>query len=695
MKIKSFLITFFSLSTFLLFSFNFSFAQNSKPDWLKNSMKNLENQLVEKYGQDQSIRISRGLNQISEYWTEKDGNANEFENFVISNFAGDSISLNEMFNRFERLLEKLDGHMLEISREFRWQTDLDLGKVYSFDEIFAGYDPYAHINNDFFENKLAFVVLLNFPLTTLNERISNGESWSRREWAEVRLAQRFSKRIPSEVNLKISEAGAEADSYIASYNIWMHHLLDNKGNRIFPEKLRLLSHWNLRDEIKSNYNSKSGFEKQKMIQKVMERIVDQSIPESVIDNPSVDWNPFSNEVKKSSVVDYNPDNIKQKEISNKPEFDKRYSVLLNTFKSSKLIDEYSPTAPTLIARRFEENRELPEQRVKEMLEKVVSSPAASKIAKLIEKKLGRRLEPFDIWYNGFQPKGKFSESELDNIVSEKYPDAEAFRNDMPNMLRKLGFNDQRANFLFENIMVDPARGSGHAAGAAMRGEKARLRTRIDKSGMNYKGYNIAVHEMGHNVEQTFSLNLVDHWLLQGVPNTAFTEAIAFVFQSRDLELLGLENNNNENESFAILDDFWKTYEISGVALVDMEVWHWMYDNPNATPSELKDAVLNISKNIWNKYYAPVFGKKDIIILGIYSHMIHSFLYLPDYPIGHMIAFQIEEHLKGGQNIGEEIERITTQGAILPDMWMKNATGSIVSPDALLLATEKALKDLKL
>ena len=66
----------------------------------------------------------------------------------------------------------------------------------------------------------------------------------------------------------------------------------------------------------------------------------------------------------------------------------------------------------------------------------------------------------------------------------------------------------------------------------MREAKAHLRTRVEKGGMNYKGFNIAVHEMGHNVEQTFSLNAIDHTLLQGVPNTAFTEALAFVFQNR-------------------------------------------------------------------------------------------------------------------------------------------------------------------
>lgn len=58
--------------------------------------------------------------------------------------------------------------------------------------------------------------------------------------------------------------------------------------------------------------------------------------------------------------------------------------------------------------------------------------------------------------------------------------------------------------------------------------------------MDYKGYNIAVHEFGHNVEQTITMNNVDSYMLNGVPNTSFTEAVAFLFQKRDLELLGLK-----------------------------------------------------------------------------------------------------------------------------------------------------------
>ena len=328
--------------------------------------------------------------------------------------------------------------------------------------------------------------------------------------------------------------------------------------------------------------------------------------------------------------------------------------------------------------------------MKQMLIQVVSSPLVAKVAKLIEKRLGRPLEPYDIWYNGFRPRGKYTEAELDQIVAKKYPNADAYRKDMPDMLMKFGFTRERAEMLAENIVVDPARGSGHALGAGMRSAKTHLRTRVEKGGMNYKGFNIAVHEMGHNVEQTFSLNLIDHTLLQGVPNTAFTEALAFVFQGHDLELLGLSSPDPRNEAMKTLDDFWGAYEIGGVALLDMQVWHWMYEHPNATPAQLKEATLAMAKDLWNTYYAPVFKQKDVVLLGIYSHMIHSFLYLPDYPIGHLIAHQIEEKMKKAGNIGSEFERMATMGSVAPDLWMKNATGSPVGAEALLSAAEKAL-----
>jgi hypothetical protein len=659
--------------------------------WMTNSTTKLQDELLAKYGAQQRERIERGLHQVAEFWRAEDGDAAAFEEFVRTNFAGDQASLDTMFNRFQSLLEQLDGHMHEINRAFNQQSDLDLGPVLPFDETFAGYDPSAHVLDDFFNNKLAFTVLLKFPLTTLDERLKNGPNWTRRQWAETRLAQRFDKRIPADVNLAIAQAAAASGQYISQYNIWMYHLTDPQGQRLFPPKMRLLSHWNLRDEIKANYSEgQAGLPKQRMIQQVMERIVTQTIPQIVINNPAVDWNPFSNEVKPAAAKDSDATTTEGRAITNAPEPDTRYAVLLKDFHASRKADPYSPTAPSLIDRRFQEDREIPEARVKAMLEQVLGSPLAAQTAKLIQTRLGRPLEPFDIWYNGFRPGSKYTEAQLDEMVAKKYPTAEAYQKDIPNLLVKLGFSPDRAQYVANNIIVDPARGSGHAMGSQMRSEKAHLRTRVEKTGMNYKGFNIAVHEMGHNVEQTFSLNDNDYTLLQGVPNTAFTEALAFVFQGHDLELLGLPAPDAKSQAEKTLNDFWSTYEIAGVALVDMSVWHWMYDHPQATAKQLDAATVQISKDIWNRYYAPIFHKNDVVLLGIYSHMIDSFLYLPDYPIGHMIAFQIEEQMKKAGAIGPEFERMAKMGRITPDLWMERATGRPVGPEALLEATKQAL-----
>jgi hypothetical protein len=660
-------------------------------DWMRGSQTKLELTLVAQYGESQRARLQRGLGQAAQFWRADDGDAAAFEQFVASHFAGDQANLDIMFHRYECLLEQLDGHMHEISREFRQQLDLDRGPILPLDEAFGGYDPAAHVMDDFFQNKLGFTVLLNFPLTTLEERLSEGGRWSRRRWAEARLADRFSKRVPAEVNLGLARADAEAGRYISEYNIWMYHLLDPGQERLFPPKMRLLSHWSLRDQIKSDYSDpQNGIRKQRMIQQVLERIVTQTIPESVINNPEVDWNPFSNEVRVCRAPDSASGTGHETKIPHTREPDTRYAMLLKTFAAAKKADPYSPTAPTLIARRFNEDREIPEERVKAMLEQVMTSPLVQQTARLIEARLGRPLEPFDIWYNGFRPGSQYKEAELDGLISQRYPNAEAYQKDIPNLLLKLGFSRERAEYLAGKIRVDPARGAGHAMGAGMRSGSSHLRTRIEKSGMNYNGFSVAAHEMGHNVEQTFSLQEVDHTLLQGVPNTAFTEAFAFIFQAHDLELLGLPAPDARSEAERALGDFWGTYEISGVALVDMAVWHWMYAHPRGTAAELNQATVQIAKDIWNRYYAPVFHRSDVVLLGVYSHMIESFLYLPDYPLGHLIASQVEQQMRKAGNIGAEFERMAKMGRVTPDLWMENATGKPVGAEALLDAAQTAL-----
>lgn len=656
----------------------------------------LEGELTAKYGEAQRSRARRGIAQVAALWRAEDGDSSALAAFVRDNFAGTPAAVDTLFERYQHNLEMIWGHSNEISRELNVPADLDVGPIQPYDELFSAWDPTAHFQDDFFSNKLAFTALLNFPLTSLAERNRDGAKWTRRQWAETRLVEVFRQRLPAAANQAVADARAASGSYIASYNIWMHHLVDARGQRLFPAGKRLLSHWNLRDEIKANFaEGRTGLARQRTIQRVMERIVAQEIPAIVVDNPAVDWNPVTNAVTRSSVNDV-PAGV---EVPAPPagaidaarEPDTRYARLLGNFQAQRVVDRYSPDEPTWIQRSFDSDRQLSEARVQAMLEQILGSPQVQRTARLIAKRLGRKLEPFDIWYSGFRASGSMNEAELDRLVAQRYPDAAAYEKDIPGLLTKLGFAPARANYVARHIAVDAARGSGHAMGAGMRGVPTRLRTRVERGGMNYKGYNIAVHEMCHNVEQTFSMNDIDFYALNGVPNTAFTEALAFTCQARDLELLGLAKPDATSRALQTLDTFWGAYEIGGVALVDMQVWRWMYAHPDATPAQLREATLGIARDTWNKWYAPVFGVRDVTLLGIYSHMINEFLYLPNYPIGHMIAFQVEAQMEKAGNFGAEFERVARIGSVSPDLWMIEATGAPVGPEALIAASAAALE----
>lgn len=635
--------------------------------------------LVEKYGESERPRIERSIKQMAEFWTEDDGSKKEFFDFCLSNFVPQGEKLDQVFERLSNYFEVISGHFNKITLELNRQLHLDLGEILPVDLMFAGYDPSANLINDFFKNKIAFYVILNFPNYSLEEKNTLGSKWSRKEWAFARLGDIFISRVPSEYLQKISEVSTKADSYISQYNIFVGNLVDDNFKTYFPKDKKLISHWNLRDEIKSQYGKEDGLFKQKMIYQVMKHIINQTIPENVINNPEYSWNPFKNKVFKDG-----------KEVPFKPEPNTRYEHLLNNFLVRKAVDKFYPQYPTYISRKFDLEFEISEKEIENLFVELLSSPTVKKVANLIQKRLNRPLEPFDIWYDGFKARSLLDEAKLTEITRSKYPNNEAFAKDLPNILMKLGFSSDLANFIASKVEVDPARGAGHAWGAQMRSEKAHLRTRIPPEGMDYKGYNIAIHEFGHNVEQTLTLQKVDYYMLNGVPNTAFTEAMAFIFQKRDLQLLGISNPDPNAKYLDVLDNFWSAYEIMGVALVDMYVWNWLYKNPNATPEELKQAVISIAKDVWNKYYAPVFGIKDEPILAIYSHMIDYPLYLPAYPLGHVIEFQIEKYIEG-KNFAEELYRILTQGRLTPQIWMRNAVGSDISVKPMIESAEEALK----
>lgn len=639
------------------------------------------NDLHDKYPSVNKDKIAKGLNQAAALWRQTDGDEVAFVDFCMEKFIADPQKLDELFASLEYYFEQIGGNLNSLSLALKEKMHLDKGEVTDLDLIFGGYDPSAHLTEDLFANKVAFLVKLNFPFYTLEEKEKNGENWSRKEWAFARMGDLFTSRVPADISQKVSNILTDADNYISNYNIFAGFLVDDQMKTHFPAEMKLISHWNLRDEIKAQYSQADGLPKQKMLYEVMKRIISQEIPEQVINKNDYQWNPISNKIYKNG-----------KKETPKAEPFTRYEKLLNNFKAQQLLDKYYPTYPTAIARSFELGLEIPEKQVEELFTELISSPVAKQVGELISQRLGRPLQPFDVWYDGFKTRSSISQDELSKITKKKYPTKDAFEKDIPNILVKLGYTPEKANFIASKIQVDASRGAGHAWGAEMKSQKARLRTRVGSDGMDYKGYNIAVHELGHNVEQTITLHDVDYYSMKGVPNTAFTETWAFIFQVRDLDLLGMKTDVPNKEELKMLDAYWSMYEIMGVSLVDMKVWKWMYKNPNATKEELGKQVVEIAKEVWNKFYAPVFNIKDEPVLAIYSHMIDYPLYLPAYPIGHVIEFQIEDYIKG-KNIASEMVRVLSQGRLVPEIWMKGAVGNKISVKPILKSTEESLKKL--
>ena len=606
-------------------------------------------------------RMERGVKQAAALWTPEDGSAEEFRAFVDAHYAQTEEERTALFESLSRMMERLNESADMLTVELLKPTQLtNAGEPTDIDWIMSGYDTKAHLMDDLFANKVAFITVLNFPFYTLEEKNTLGEHWTRREWAEARLGDVFTSRIPAQTQAKMTETMAAAENYIADYNICMDRLRTEDGRQLFPDGMKLLSHWNLRDELKVDYSNQ---EKQEMIYRVMQRIIRQEIPQVVINNAMPLWKPYSNTVENGDAA---------------REPDTRYQKILDIFHAMQQVDAYCPNMPTAIIRNFEGDIEIPAAEVDSLFCALLGSKQVMRVAAQIRTRLGRELRPYDIWYDGFKARSGMDEEALSVETRKRFPDPVSYEKKIASMLTTLGFQKENAEDIARHIVVEPARGSGHAWPCVGHNEPTRLRTRIAPEGMDYKGYNIAVHEMGHNVEEVISLYRMDYYMLHGIPNTGFTETSAFLFQSRDLQLLGYGKQKMDSE--AVMDQFWGMYEIMGVSLVDMRMWQWLYAHPEATAAELRDAVLAIAAEVWNTYYEPVLGEKDCVLLAIYSHMVNSPMYLPNYPIGHIVQFQLEQALadKEGREWAETYERWYRLGRLTPQQWMKQAVNGELS-----------------
>ncbi len=624
-----------------------------------------------------------GVQQAAALWAEKDGSQADFDQLVADYYCTSDSERLALFESMSRILENVYQSADMLTVDLLKPTQLtNAAEPQTPDWIMSGYSPLAHFLDDMFANKLAFITIINFPHYTLEEKNTLGKNWTRQEWAYARMGDIFTTRVPAEVNARLAQANANAENYIADYNIYMGNLRTEDGRQLWDKDKILLSHWNLRDELKALYGAENGQEKQEMIYQVMQRIVAQTIPQKAINNPDFIWQPFSDEI----IEPFSGGEIEE----NEPYI--RYQKILDIAQAYFAEDAYCPSMPTGIIRNFEGGVEIPAAELDSLFRALVGSEQVAQVAAIIRERLGRDLRPYDIWYDGFKARAALNEDELSAQTRQLYPDANAFAADMPRLLQQMGFYSEDARAIARHIVVEPARGSGHAWPCLGRKEEARLRTRIPANGMDYKGYNIAVHEFGHCVEQVLDMYFIDHYMLSGVPNTAYTEASAFLWQHRDLQLLpGAKMGNGINDPNEVLDQFWSMYEIMGVSLVDMAMWKWIYAHPKASAKELCEATQQIAKEIWNQYYEPVLGEHDCILLAVYSHMVNAPMYLPNYPLGHIVQYQLEEHLAQSKNqleFAQEYMRIYRLGRLTPKQWMIEAVGEAPSIEPILRAVDR-------
>ena len=323
------------------------------------------------YPDADAAMIERGVNSAASFWISADGKDEAFILFCKEHFAATPEQKETLFNTLDHNLEVLFGNYNKISVDLKMPLHVVGNPITDINEAFGAFDPMAHFSDDMFSSKIAFTVLLNFPFYTLDEKNTLGKDWDGLQWAYARMGDVFNARIPAQVTQNIADKLTQADSYISNYNIMMDMLRTEDDEQLFPDDMHLITHWGLRDELKSNYSNADGkgSEKQEMIYQVMKHIVNQTIPSQVISNAQFTWQPSTNRIFQNRV---------EQEVTVEP--DTRYEMLFGIYQAVVAEDPYCPTYPTYLQRSFDKAMEVSADDIEKMFVDYISSPAVEKVA---------------------------------------------------------------------------------------------------------------------------------------------------------------------------------------------------------------------------------------------------------------------------------------------------------------------------
>ena len=648
----------------------------------ENIRKKIIAALIVTHGDNHSANIKQCVKAVATRWVPADGSELAFQEFCLESYISQEPQRSLLFQKLQDKIEKIFGLSFELCWSNKWSLMIQTGPLEPVDIMLSEIDPLTHINDDLYRSKVAHLILLNFPILSLQEKNKLGLTTSdRRLLTQSRMAELCQFRIPFQVSAKESTAINNAYQFLGGLLFDLERIIFETSNRLTNSPLKVDLHWGLRDQIVLLYQEPCGLKKQQLLAGIWESATREEVPNEYYKNTNINWDPVTN------VIFENGLKLSGNSLLN---YQGRYKALLGLFEAKKEEDPYVPEMPNYITRSFELTREIEEDKVRKLFTDFLTNPLLPICASHLKSLLGRELQAFDVVFNQFGAKTNTSSKNYDAIIAKKFPTLEKFHHAIPGILEKLGFDSSLAREIADKIQVVTCRSGGFSSFPKMRGGSYILAIPTDHGKMNYTSFVTAMHELGHCVEGYLSLEKSDNYLLGEVPCPAFSEAFAYLFDSRSFEILEVSEAAKKYDPSKILNLFWGCFLNCGIALVDIDTWHWMYKHPNCTEAELRTALINISHTIWNQFFSPIIGEKDCSILGGYNVMIANPLYLPEYALAIFIQTQIEEYLHG-KILGVEMPKMCKTGKVTPDAWMITAVGHPISYEPLLKLAETVLQ----
>ena len=114
--------------------------------------------------------LGKGVKHAASLWRDADGTSEDFTKFCADNFIADPTLKEATSKRFSEYFESLYGHFNKLTLDLQENVQLLKGEVLPIDPMFAAYSPGAHLTNDLYDNKIAFIVALNFPYFSTEEK---------------------------------------------------------------------------------------------------------------------------------------------------------------------------------------------------------------------------------------------------------------------------------------------------------------------------------------------------------------------------------------------------------------------------------------------------------------------------------------------------------------------------------------------